>query len=91
MARKTYNDELRTAATELVREQGYCVKEAAQSLSVDQGSIRDWVRKYAPAAQAPAAAPAEDLRREVQRLRWFYAHLLREAIRTVTRMDIRLA
>ena len=37
MARKTYNDEFKTAAAKLVREQGYSVKKAAASLGVDQG------------------------------------------------------
>ena len=79
MARKTYNDEFKTAAAKLVSEQGYSVKKAALNLGVDQGSIRGWVRKFAPAAQAPATdAPAEDLRREVQRLREENRRLLME-------------
>ena len=36
MARKTYNDEFKIAAAKLVREQGYTVRKAAQSLGVDQ-------------------------------------------------------
>ena len=87
MARKTYNDEFKTAAAKLVTEQGYSTKKAAASLGVDQGSIRGWVRKYAPAAQCPAIdAPAEDLRREVQRLRDENRRLLmeREILRKAT-------
>jgi transposase len=79
MPRKTYNDEFKTAAAKLVSERGYSIKKAALSLGVDQGSIRGWVRKFAPTVQAPATdASAEDLRREVQRLRDENRRLLME-------------
>ncbi|WP_083671374.1 transposase [Singulisphaera sp. GP187] len=54
----------------LATEQGYTVKQAAQRLGVDQGSIRHWVRKFAP-IPAPLApnAMAEQLQRGNQRLR----------------------
>ena len=45
MARKTYNDEFKIAAAKLVRQQGYTIAKAAQSLGVDQGSIRSRVRQ----------------------------------------------
>jgi transposase len=70
MARKTYNDEFKIAAAKLVREQGYSIRNAATSLGVDEGSIRGWVRKFAPEAAGPGAdASPEALRREVLRLR----------------------
>lgn len=79
MARKIYNDEFKIAAAKLVREQGYSVRQAAQSLGVDQGSIRNWVRQFAPEAVVPGAdASAEDLRREVRRLREENRRLLME-------------
>jgi transposase len=79
MARKIYNDEFKTAAAKLVREQGYSIKKAAESLGVDPGSIRDWVRKFATAPQAlGAAASDEDLRRDNQRLREENRRLLME-------------
>ena len=79
MARRSYNDEFKTAAAQLVREQGYTVKKAAQSLGVDPGSIRDWVRKFAPAAvPAGADASADELRRENLRLREENRKLLME-------------
>ena len=70
MARKLYNDEFKTAAAKLVRDQGYTIKKAAQSLGIDQGSIRTWVRTHAPAL-APLATDAspEQLQRELLRLR----------------------
>jgi transposase len=70
MARKTYNDEFKIAAARLVREQGYSIRNAAKSLGVDEGSIRGWIRKFAPEAASPTAdASPEALRREVVRLR----------------------
>lgn len=70
MARTVYTDEFKRAAAKLVREQGYSIKAAAKSLGVDPGSIRDWVRKFAPGAAAPTPeASADELRRENTRLR----------------------
>jgi len=79
MARKTYNDEFKIAAAKLVRDQGYTIKKAAQSLGVDQGSIRTWVRTHAPALVplAPDASP-EQLHRENLRLREENRRLLME-------------
>jgi transposase len=79
MARKTYNDEFKIAAAKLVRDQSYTIKTAAQSLGVDQGSIRTWVRAYAPALTplAPDASP-EQLHRENTRLREENRRLLME-------------
>jgi transposase-like protein len=54
MARKGDSEEFKVAAAKLVREQGYTVRRAAQSLGVDPGSIRGWLRRYVP---EPAARP----------------------------------
>src|SRR5690242_8086337 len=79
MARKSYTDEFKVAAAKLVREQGYTAKEAAQNLGVDPGSIRGWVRKYAPQPVVPNPdASAEGLRRENLRLREENRRLLME-------------
>ena len=87
MARKLCNDEFKIAAAELVRDQGYTIKKAAQSLGVDQGSIRTWVRTHAPAL-APLATDAspEQLQRELLRLREENRRLLmeREILRKAT-------
>jgi transposase len=79
MARKSYNHEFKVAAAKLVREQGYTVQKAAVSLGVDPGSIRDWVRKFAPEpAAAHSDVSAEGLRRENLRLREENRKLLME-------------
>ncbi len=79
MARRSFTLEFKTSAARLVREQGYSVPQAAQSLGVDPRSIRDWVAKIAPRppATAPATADAE-LRQEVERLRAENKRLLME-------------
>ena len=79
MARKIYNVEFKTAAAKLVREQGYSVRKAAQSLGVDEGSIRSWTRQFAPEVPAPGEdASPEELRRELLRLREENRRLLME-------------
>jgi transposase len=80
MAGRSFTLEFKTSAARLVREQGYSVAQAAQSLGVDPRSIRDWVAKFAPSPQ-PAAAPAvadAELRQELERLRAENKRLLME-------------
>jgi transposase len=77
MARRTFTTEFKTAAAKLVTEQGYTAAQAARSLGVDPGSIRDWVGRAAAPANGsahafsdPAALQAENrrLREENRRL-----------------------
>jgi transposase len=87
MARRSFTPEFKASAARLVREQGYTVPQAAQSLGVDPRSIRDRVAKFAP--QPPAAAPAAadaELRQEVERLRAENKRLLmgREVLKKAT-------
>ena len=79
MARKTYNEEFKTAAAELVRDQGCSIQKAAESLGVSPGAIRAWADSPAPALAplAPDASP-EQLRRENGRLREGNRNLLME-------------
>jgi transposase len=79
MARKTYTHDFKIAAAKLVSEQGYTIKQAAQSLGVYHGSIRLWVREFAPTRPplAPDATP-EQLQRENLRLREENRRLLME-------------
>jgi len=77
MARRKFTREFKVSAVRLVNEQGYTVPEAAKSLGVDQGSIRQWVEKF---SSEPGLAPSGDgaLKAEVQRLRKENARLLME-------------
>jgi transposase len=67
MARRRFTREFKVSAVKLVNEQGYSVAEAAKSLGVDAGSIRDWVKKFS--GQAANGAGEGSLKAEVRRLR----------------------
>jgi len=86
MTSKTYNGEFKAAAAKLVREQGYSVSKAAESLGGDSGSIRRWVRIFAAPVVAMPDASAEDLRRDNLRLREENRRLLmdREILKKAT-------
>jgi transposase len=77
MKRRKFTREFKVSAVQLVNQQGYTIPEAAKSLGVDQGSVRQWVRKLSSEA---GLAPAGDgaLQAEVQRLRKENARLLME-------------
>jgi transposase len=81
MARRAFAREFKESAARLVAEQGYTAAQAAESLGVDPGSIRDWVKKLAPppgAADPAARDGAAALRQEVERLRAENKRLLME-------------
>ena len=75
MARRKFTREFRVSAVRLVNEQGYSMAEAAKSLGVDNGSVRDWVKKFsseagmAPTGEGALAAELRQLRKENARLR----------------------
>jgi transposase len=52
MSRKRYGREFKESAVQLVQERGYSVAEAAQSLGIDGGTLRQWLKKF------PAPPPA---------------------------------
>jgi transposase len=77
MGRRSFSREFKLSAVQLVQEQGYTVAEAAKSLGVDPGSIRDWVKRLA--SQAGSGVQSESgLRAELQRLREENKRLLME-------------
>ncbi len=77
MARRKYTREFKVSAIKLVSEQGYTILEAAKSLGVDQGSIRGWLKKFAP---QPGAEPSSEaaIQAELRRLREDNKRLLME-------------
>jgi transposase len=78
MARRSFTLEFKASAARLVREQGYSVPQAAESLGVDPRSIRDWVARFAPPPTAALNAADAELRQEVERLRAENRRLLME-------------
>ena len=79
MPSKRYDEQFKIEAAKLVREQGYTVKKAAQSLGVDFGSIRRWVREFGPTPSLPTSdATTEQLQRENTQLREQNRRLLME-------------
>jgi len=75
MGRRKFTREFKVSAVRLVHEQGYSPAQAARSLGVDPGSVRDWVRRFAdeagvkPTGEGALAAELRRLRRENAQLR----------------------
>jgi transposase len=69
MARRRFTREFKVSAVKLVQEQGYTVAEAAHSLGVHPGSIRDWLMKFTTAPSDGVAGGEGGMRSELRRLR----------------------
>ena len=79
MARRSFAREVKESVARLVAEQGYTVAQAADSLGV--GSIRDWVKKFAPPQDNSAPNSFDGvvaLRRDNERLHAENKRLLME-------------
>ena len=79
--RRTFTREFKLSAVKLVTEQGYTPAEAAKSLGIDPGNVRNWVEKFddgSPDAAAGTTGDAAALRAELRRLRKENARLLME-------------
>jgi|SRR6056297_1270930 len=68
--RRSFSDQFKRDAVDLVVKQGYSFRSAAKSVGVGEGSLRLWHRQLAPTPQpAGEDASLQDLREENQRLR----------------------
>jgi len=75
--KRKFSREFKISAVKLVNEQGYSIADAAKSLGIDSGNVRNWVERYGPDAQ-PSPSTEASLRAEVRRLRKRNAELLME-------------
>jgi transposase len=77
MAKRKFSREFKISAVKLVNEQGYSIADAARSLGIDPGNVRNWLEKYGPQTE-PAPSTEASLRTELRRLRKENAELLME-------------
>ena len=73
---RVYTAEFKQEAISLVKNQGYSVPEAAQSLGINSNRLYEWLKKKEPSALVDRAN--EDERAELLRLRKEYKRLLME-------------
>ena len=68
--RRTFSDEFKQDAVDLVVKQGYSFKAAAEAVNVSSRSLREWHEKLAPEPKACGDdASVTDLLAEIKRLR----------------------
>jgi transposase len=77
MPKRRFTREFKVSAVKLVNEQGYSIVEAARSLGIGAGNVRNWLDQYGPEAQEAPGTQAS-LRAEVRRLRKQNAELVIE-------------
>ena len=80
MAKRKFTREFKLSAVKLVNEQGYSPAEAARSLGIDPGNVRNWLEKFGSDSQGNDANDGSEgaLRAELRRLRKENARLLME-------------
>ena len=68
--RRTFSEEFKREAVNLVVVEGYTIAAAARAVNVLDGSLSEWHRKYAPEPEPCGDdASVEDLKAENKRLR----------------------
>lgn len=68
--RRTFSEEFKRDAVNLVVVEGYTIAAAARAVGVLDGSLREWHRKYAPEPEpCGEGATIEELEAENKRLR----------------------
>lgn len=85
--RRTFSEQFKRDAVNLVVVEGYSFAAAARAVNVTAGSLREWHRKYAPAPEACGEdATLEQLQAENKRLRkeLRQAELEREILKKAT-------
>ena len=68
--RRTFTDEFKQSAVDLVVKQGYSFKAAANAVNVSSRSLREWHEKLAPEPEPCGEdASVDELQAEIKRLR----------------------
>jgi transposase len=68
--RRSFSDEFKQSAVDLIVKQGYSFKAAAEAVNVDVTSLRDWHRQLAPQPKPCSEnATVQELTEENKRLR----------------------
>jgi transposase len=68
--RRTFPEEFKRDAVNLVVVEGYSFRAAAEAVNVNENSLRNWHRKFAPEPEpCGPEASNEELRAELKRLR----------------------
>ena len=69
-ARRTFDEEFKRDAVNLVVKENYSIRGAAEALNVNESSLRSWYHKYAPdSAPCGPDATTDELRAELKRVR----------------------
>ena len=85
--RRTFSDEFKHDTVNLIVVEGYSFRAAAEAVNVNENSVRNWHRKYAPEPEpCGREATNEELRAELKRLRkqLRQAELEREILKKAT-------
>ena len=68
--RRTFTDEFKQSAVDLVVKQGYSFRAAAEAVNVSSRSLREWHEKLAPQPELCGDdASVDELQAEIKRLR----------------------
>lgn len=90
--RRTFTEEFKQDAVDLVVKQGYSFKAAAEAVNVGPRSLREWHEKLAPKpAPCDEDASTEELQEEIKRLRkqLKVAEMEREILKKVAPGEVR--
>jgi len=85
--RRSFSDEFKHSAVELIVKQGYSFRAAADAVDVDETTLRDWHRRLAPATEPSSeTATLQELTEENKRLRKLLqrAEMEREILKKAT-------
>jgi len=66
--RRTFSDDFKKEAVQLIEEKGYTLKEASEALGVSQNSLSNWRKKFQNGSDTDLEKENRQLRKEIHRL-----------------------